>query len=650
MNYSSFFLRTIVTTGLLFVINASFSQNAVDSLLNVVNHNQANSETYNQLAQEHWFIDIHKSKVFAEKALLLACKEQDSTQIGFAYNRIGTAYLYLNILDSALINYMMSANIFEQLKMDTEWAAAIASCAKTYEYQYEYDKAIEQYKRSLKIFEKAGMSEYNVQLFLVLANFYSKLSDFDNAKIYFNKALENESYLKENDQTLLYNYIGLNYENLGDFKNAVKFFNIAINKCDMDNPTVVLSTIYLNIGTMYYTWEKKELALEYLEKGLEISKSAGFVSHCRTIIPGIADIYLDKGEYAKAKEYYLKVFDYSGESPDLFNEARAYYGLSRIYTVEQKHEKAIPTTLKALDLFEKVNKPFFIGKSHFLLANNYLFTYNLKETRKHLAIAKTIAEENNLKSLEAQTSLLYANYYYITNNDSSSLYYEKYIEISNSLFDEKNQKLVNRFQIELDNLEKNYQLKEAENLTKLKEVELTQKKNQITYITIISSLLFIGVFVFAIMYLRKQRANRVLFLKNKELLEKGNKTYKKGEGIEIAESLQNEIIQKLNSELEENKTHLRNDITLHSLSKILGTNSSYLSKIIQLNYNSNFSTYLNKCRILEAQKMILDKKYGNYTIDAISQECGYNSKSTFNKAFKDFTGLTPKEYKRQDSL
>jgi AraC-like DNA-binding protein len=48
--------------------------------------------------------------------------------------------------------------------------------------------------------------------------------------------------------------------------------------------------------------------------------------------------------------------------------------------------------------------------------------------------------------------------------------------------------------------------------------------------------------------------------------------------------------------------------------------------------------------------MILNPEFSNYTIDAISQECGYNSKSTFNKAFKQITGLTPNEYKRQEDL
>jgi YesN/AraC family two-component response regulator len=152
------------------------------------------------------------------------------------------------------------------------------------------------------------------------------------------------------------------------------------------------------------------------------------------------------------------------------------------------------------------------------------------------------------------------------------------------------------------------------------------------------------------MYIKKQKANRLLFLKNKELVEKESKMQSKRDLVEIPESRQNEIIKKLNREMNENSIHLQTDLTLYSLSKALNTNSSYLSRIIQLNYNYNFSAFLNKHRIIEAQKMILDKSFAHYTIDAISHECGYKSKSTFNKAFKEITGLTPNEYKRQGEL
>lgn len=651
-----FISATFKKTSILFFIIVSFSnsyaQNTkVDSLLNVIEQNQATSETYNQLAYAHWFIDMNKAKEFALQALKLAREEKDTAQIAFAFNRIGTAFLYSEQLDSALEYYNRSVILFKKLKMYTELGGATACCAKTYEYKFDYEKAIQEYVKSLEIFDSVGVAEYYVQTLIVVGNLYAKLDEFQKALDYYLKAEENKSYINDYDLVILYNSIGTNYQNMGDYRNAIKAFESAFQKCDPDKSNIALAKTYVNIGNLYIAWNKNEAALEYLEKGLEFSKAKGFEQLQRTILTLIAEIYFESGNFNESKNYYTRVLEIPDGIQDKYNEARAYNGLAKISGRELNYKDAIAYSLKALKLFEETERPFYIANTHYILAENYLHTSNTAKAKEHLDIASDIANKNSLKELIAEISLLHARYNNIVNNGrDSERYYEEYIELKNSLFEEQNQELLARFQVELDNLIKDSQLKEAQSLNQIKEIELSEKKKQLFFILVIALLLLISAFVFAIMYARKQKANRILFLKNKELLERESKIQKKNEGVEIQESLQNEIIQRLVNQQNENRVHLRNDISLYSLSKLLGTNSSYLSKIIQLNYNSNFSTYLNKCRVLEAQKMILDKNFSNYTIDAISQECGYKSKSTFNKAFKEFTGLTPKEFKRQDAL
>ncbi len=652
MNHILPLFRTLLMVALFSAGNTCFSKNTtVDSLLNVVKQNRATAETYNKLAQEHWYIDIPKSKEFALKALELARKEQNMAQIGFAFNRLGTACMYLQDLDSAKIYYDKSADIFKSQEMYTALAGATACCARIFETKFEYDSAIQKYTKALEIFEMAEKSEYYVQALMVLGGLYSKLGDFSNAQKYFDIALENKAHINDYDRITMYNKVGINYQNLGDFRHAIKYFEEAFKLCDLSDNNVARATTYVNTGNLYMAWGKKEAALEYLEKALELSNSAGIEHFRQNVLSLIADIYLDFGQLDKAKKYYNGVLDYTAESNDILNEGRAYNGLAKIYARNRQYTEAINDASKALELFKKIESPAYIANSHYFLAENFLAVSNLKETKAHLDKAASIARKNSLKEIEAQTALLYARYNNIANNGlGSNKFYEKYISIKDSVFTKQNQELLARFQVEFDNLEKDYKLKEAENLNKLKEAELAQKKRQVAYISLISLLLLAGVFVFIVMYIRKQKANRLLFLKNKELVEKESKIQSKREVVDIPESRQNEIIQKLNRKMRENSIHLQTDLTLHSLSKTLNTNSSYLSRIIQLNYNYNFSTFLNKHRIIEAQKMILDKKFAHYTIDAISHECGYKSKSTFNKAFKEITGLTPNEYKRQGTL
>ncbi|MEO0340625.1 MAG: helix-turn-helix domain-containing protein, partial [Bacteroidota bacterium] len=57
-----------------------------------------------------------------------------------------------------------------------------------------------------------------------------------------------------------------------------------------------------------------------------------------------------------------------------------------------------------------------------------------------------------------------------------------------------------------------------------------------------------------------------------------------------------------------------------------------------------FKDYINQFRIDKARQALLDPQNALLTIEAIGQQCGFQSKSTFFRAFKKETQLTPKQY------
>jgi AraC-like DNA-binding protein len=63
----------------------------------------------------------------------------------------------------------------------------------------------------------------------------------------------------------------------------------------------------------------------------------------------------------------------------------------------------------------------------------------------------------------------------------------------------------------------------------------------------------------------------------------------------------------------------------------------------------NFYDFVNKYRVEEAKRLLLDNNR-NYKIIAIAYEVGFNSKATFNRVFKKFTGLTPSDFKENISF
>ena len=63
----------------------------------------------------------------------------------------------------------------------------------------------------------------------------------------------------------------------------------------------------------------------------------------------------------------------------------------------------------------------------------------------------------------------------------------------------------------------------------------------------------------------------------------------------------------------------------------------------------SFFDLINSYRIEEAKKMIKEPEDEKMTISEVMYKVGFNSKSSFNTAFKKYTGLTPSEYKSQIS-
>ena len=98
--------------------------------------------------------------------------------------------------------------------------------------------------------------------------------------------------------------------------------------------------------------------------------------------------------------------------------------------------------------------------------------------------------------------------------------------------------------------------------------------------------------------------------------------------------------------IDSNKPYLNPDLSLNQLAESIQIQPRVLSQIINENYNQNFQDYINRLRIEESKKFLIDP-VNKKTILEILYEVGFNTKSAYNVAFKKTTGLTPTEYKRK---
>jgi len=109
---------------------------------------------------------------------------------------------------------------------------------------------------------------------------------------------------------------------------------------------------------------------------------------------------------------------------------------------------------------------------------------------------------------------------------------------------------------------------------------------------------------------------------------------------------ENDFIQALLKYMSEQKPFLIPELTIVSLADELKVSSEYFSNIINSKLGKNFYDFINHYRIEEFKTRCLLPENKSFTLIAIAYDCGFNSKATFNRVFKNITGNTPGEYVR----
>ncbi|MDO3640567.1 FtsX-like permease family protein [Mucilaginibacter sp. L3T2-6] len=110
-----------------------------------------------------------------------------------------------------------------------------------------------------------------------------------------------------------------------------------------------------------------------------------------------------------------------------------------------------------------------------------------------------------------------------------------------------------------------------------------------------------------------------------------------------------DLIQKgawLRETIEKKRLYEDAELTLNSLAEKLDIHHHELSRIVNAAFGKNFNDFINEYRIREVGSKIKDPAYDHITLLGIAFESGFNSKSTFNRVFKEMTGKSPAEYKK----
>ena len=104
------------------------------------------------------------------------------------------------------------------------------------------------------------------------------------------------------------------------------------------------------------------------------------------------------------------------------------------------------------------------------------------------------------------------------------------------------------------------------------------------------------------------------------------------------------LYEKLLDYMTAEKPFLEPELSLADLARRLHTNPVILSQVINTGVGKNFNDFVNSYRVEAFKEAVKKAKNKHLSLLGIALDCGFNSKATFNRAFKKFTGLLPKEF------
>ena len=426
-------------------------------------------------------------------------------------------------------------------------------------------------------------------------------SDYYAAHKQFIKALslcEEDHSTAQDHWSCIYNNLGNIYYHFGNYDMAKSHYLMALS---FGPDSVLMMSLYNNIGSMEVKSRQPDSAFYYLQKSLQISKELNGI-HLYTIWDNIASLYQQLKRYDSAFYYFRLSLDEVKKHNDPEQTAVILSDLSRLFF----ELKNVDSALFYVNLSSQI-----AGKNGYLkvLEENYLLQSKIEKFKGH----KTGALE----------------------------YFEKHAKLKDSILNIKN----------LGDI--NYMLREYEiskTNEQIEQMTIKQYYQQIIQIILLIVSLVIGT-VLVFVWIQKKRLNTAytaLFGMNLQIMELQNDQSEKGiekyKNSALSDDMQDELLNKILAVMEDTSVICDTEFSILKLAELVQSNQAYVSQVINNVLKQNFRSFLSGYRIREARRLFSEQGATRYTIESVAYKVGFKSRSTFCDVFKDVTGVSPNFY------
>ena len=539
------------------------------------------------------------------------------------------------------------------------------------------DASIDYIMKKAEYYLNAGHSDTALVYYMVACNrMNDKLSDKDKqqcAMAYLKKG--NILYMKGNYAGALSAY----------------FSGLRINNdCKAKHET---GRFYNNIANVYCVFGDYVKGLSYYKKGYEFCHKYGDKANAYKILANMTGVNTAIGNTSAARKYY-KMSEKVKNPADKENCYMGIFNFGLILMAEKNHVKAVETfnELLAYTLKNKM-QPRYLCSSYIQLYKNYIELGDRDSTLKYLRLCESTAVKHGILHVCLDVLVKYADYYdSVGNYKAASSYRARYQREKDSIYDTNEFEAVKNEQLlyemnKYDEYIASFNAREKERLQTISRQRLT-----IAGVTVVTAV--IGVLLLLV-YRQKGKIDKSyndLFVINRDfvkqqeftrqrMLELNNRLksseaelaalrasqeHSNGAGeapdtavattaddadgknktLAISEDMRRKLLDAVIDVMENSTEFCSSDFSLARLATLVGSNSKYVSLVINDTFHKTFKNYVNDYRIrLACLRMADTGTYGSYTLNAIAESVGFKSYTTFVELFRKVVGITPSMYK-----
>lgn len=494
-------------------------------------------------------------------------------------------------------------------------------------------------------------------------NYYKRLREYhrkrdnETAKQYSDSLLIiSRQYKFRNMELLALMNYGVYYNEINKFEKALDFYLEVIEKCETIpeyEKTKIMAMI--NTGNIYNHIQSYKKAISIFDEALPlINKHQNNTYPKSALYTGLAVSYTDLGDINTALEYNYKVVALAESSKKEYMKVLALSNISDLYYRIADYKTALKFGTESLMLNKIISDS--ISRKDLILLRVGLAHKGLKNMNKAIAYleeSKKIAHDKKNTSIEIECYENLAEIYESLGDYKKSHQQQKrYTQLNESFLKEKKNTAV------LD-VERNVEKKEDIINQQIKNIR--KKKRLLLYggilLTLVSGLLYFFIRrKNTITIEREQIKKSYLLLKGeyatlKESLQSVGKINQGKSDKYKSSSLTKEdrdlYMKQILDYMEQESPYLEDNITQVGLAKKLGMTSHHLSEVLNFCFEQNFYNFINIYRVNKAKEILKNNTLENHKIEIIGYDAGFSNKSSFNRVFKNLTGVTPSQYQKK---